>query len=496
MKLFKMKKTTVLFVSFLFLFSCKQPNTDWFQFRGTNALGIASKSATPPTDFGPDKNLIWKTEIPRGLSTPILVDENLIATGADTENKKYIVWCVNSKNGEISWQTGIEVNQFEKVHTASSPAAATPVSDGEYIYCYFSTFGLVCLNLEGNKIWEKTIEFKPVLQGSGTSPVIHENKLILNHDNLVQPKLMVFDKANGELIWDYAFKIRPMVSSTSWSTPVIWKNQVIIHRLNEIIGIDLETGKQIWNFDIGTTGCGTPVIIEDILYVNAWMIRGEKSFLGDVIDFQQLFSKYDKNLDNSLSAEEFPNGIVVSERPEGKDLGDGSNRLYWGMIKAFDYDKNNLISIGEWKDLMGLMADYGDHGLVAIQLGDTGNITLSAQKWRIKENIPETPSVVVDNKLVFMAKNGGTVTCVDASSGKVLFVEKLGVAGTYFASPLAANQNIYFTSFNGKITIIKNTPQFEIVNQIDLKERIGASPIAFDKKLIIRTENNLYAFGE
>jgi outer membrane protein assembly factor BamB len=95
-----------------------------------------------------------------------------------------------------------------------------------------------------------------------------------------------------------------------------------------------------------------------------------------------------------------------------------------------------------------------------------------------------------------MAKNGGTVTCVDASSGKVLFVEKLGVSGTYLASPLAANQNIYFTSFSGKITIIKNTPQYEMVNQIDLKERIGASPIAFDKKLIIRTENNLYAFGE
>lgn len=125
MKLFKMEKTTVLFVSFFFLFSCKQPNTEWFQFRGTNALGIASKSATPPTDFGPDKNLIWKTEIPRGLSSPILVDENLVATGADTENKKYIVWCVNSKNGEISWQTKIST----LLHSAEkSPLLKIPLS--------------------------------------------------------------------------------------------------------------------------------------------------------------------------------------------------------------------------------------------------------------------------------------------------------------------------------------------------------------------------------
>ncbi len=491
---------TLLVFLIIFVTSCsKHDNQSWLQFRGTNALGIAPKNSTPPTDFGINKNVLWKIESPEGLSSPILIGDNLVLTGVNREEKKYLIWNIDSKNGAIKWKNEVAVEKFEEVHNTSSPAAATPVSDGERIYCYFPSFGLICFDLDGNKIWEKHIELQSVISGSGTSPVLSENKLILNYDNLVEPRLMVFDKSNGLLLWEYHFRKEKVVSSCSWSTPVIWNDQIIIHRSNGIEGIDMNLGRETFKFHIGSMGESTPVIIEDTLYVNAWIIRGEKELQGNVKDFQQLFSDIDANGDDIISRDEFrlkyPAGrIPINERAEGEDVDDTTFYIFWWMLRAFDDNKDALISKVEWKDFMLRMEDFNHHGLVAIQLGDTADITLSSQLWRIEENIGETPSLLVSDGLVYMTKTGGITTCVNAHSGDIMYSEKLGASGPYFSSPLLANGIIYYASYNGKITLVKAGEKFEILNQVDLNEKIGASPIALDDILYIRSASHLFAF--
>ena len=493
-----MKKITfwILVLIVITQIACNSRNQNhWLQFRGIGALGVAPENATPPTDFGPDKNVLWKIETPEGFSSPCICNDNFILTGVNREAKKYLIWNINCNDGSVKWKKEIQVDTLEDVHPVSSPAAATPVSDGENIYCYFPSKGLICLDYEGNYIWESAIEFEPVIQGSGTSPIVHEDKIVLNHDNRIDPKLMVFNKANGELIWESSFDKFPFLTS-SWSTPAIWNNQIIIHRINSIMGFDIETGKLIWHFDIATGGCSTPVIIDNTLFTNAWMLRGEKSLYGDIVDFDILFVENDTNDDDVLIKDEFPHGISFSERPEATDVKDElkTNRLSWGLVKSFDADNNDSISLGEWGKLSEVMYDFSNHGLVAIDLGDTGNITLSGKKWKISENVPETPSVLVNNGLLYMVKNGGTVTCVDTESGDIVYTKKLGASGSYFSSPLYANGNIFMSSYNGKITIIKEGKDFEIVNQIDLDEKIGASPVALEDKLYVRTASHLYAF--
>lgn len=483
----------------LFQFSCQKKNHNhWTQFRGINATGIAPENAKPPIYFSLEKNVLWKLEAPEGLSSPIAIDDNIILTGVNRNKKEYYVWNINSNNGMINWESKIVVTGMEKVHPTSSPANATPASDGEFIYCYFPSFGLVCYDLIGNKVWEKQIKYQKVLTGSGTSPVIHENKLILNNDNLVEPRLIVLDKSNGKLLWEHNFDKKKMVSSCGWSTPVIWENQLIIHRNNGIEGVNLDDGKEIFRYQIGTMGESTPVINNDILYVNAWMVRGEKELLREVDDFQSLFLKIDADNSETITRKEFraeyPKGVPINERTEAKDMQFSTFRIYWDMLNDFDDNKDKIISKEEWQGLVKRMEDFSNHGLVAIQLGGTGNINLSSELWKVNENVAETPSVIVDNGLVYMIRNGGRTTCVDASSGKVIYKEKLGTGGTYFSSPILANGMIYFLSYKGKVTIVKAGENFEIVNQIDLEEKIGASPIAFDDKLIVRTASHLYAF--
>ncbi|MGM0378058.1 MAG: PQQ-binding-like beta-propeller repeat protein [Bacteroidota bacterium] len=500
-----MKKSILLLTLFLLASILSSPqNVDaqncgnWLQFRGQNGWGIAPADATPPIDFGTEKNVLWKINVPEGYSSPCVCKENLIITGVNREKKEYYVWNIRNTDGAIKWKHVIPVDTFEFVHPVSSPAAATPASDGKYIYCYFPSFGLICYDFEGKEIWKTPIEFLPVFYGSGTSPILYEDKLILNHDNNVKPRLLVFDKTTGKQIWKYNFhKYNSNPVSTSYSTPAVWNEQVIIHRLGQLIGIDIHTGKYLWHYEIGTEGTGTPVIKDDTLFVNAWIVRGEKALNGDIENFQTLFAERDRDKNNAITNEEFTDKVKLTERVDGETTSERSAwYLNWRMLKNFDMDKNDTISKPEWDAIEYMWDHVFTHGLIAIQLGDTGNITLSGHLWKIVDNIPETPSVLVKDGLLYMVKNGGKITCVNAEDGNILYFERLGASGTYLSSPMYADGKIYLASFNGRITIIKEGREFEIINQIDLKDKIGASPVAIGNKLFIRTHSYLYAFGK
>jgi hypothetical protein len=234
------------------------------------------------------------------------------------------------------------------------------------------------------------------------------------------------------------------------------------------------------------------------LYVNAWIVRGEKALWGEVQDFQPLFAQMDTTGDGLLSREEFirafPGGIGINDRTEAQDMEFTTFYIYWWMVRQFDYNEDQLVDRDEWQGLVDRMEDFSNHGLVAIQLGDTGNINMTSQLWKVSDHIAETPSLLVHKGLVYMIKNGGITSCLNAHNGELMYREKLGASGAYFASPLLANKLIYYASYNGVITIVQEGEQFEIVNQIDLDEKIGASPVAWKDKLYVRTASHLYAF--
>lgn len=494
---FNLKASLVIITFSMLVLSFAEKDThSWLQFRGPGGSGIASENANPPIDFSMDKNMLWSVETPNGHSSPCIVQDNLIITGVVVDEKKYLVQNLDINSGVLKWQKEIIVDTLETLHPVNSHAVATPVSDGEFIYCYFPSMGLICYNMDGNEIWQSPIEFYAMAHGSGTSPILINDKVILNHDNMKKPRLLAFNKSNGDLVWEAELKKSGFFNSTSWSTPTVWENQIITHGKNKVEGFDLETGASLWQFEIGTNGCATPVVVDDVLYLNSWLMRGEESLLGDIVDFDSLFIETDQNHDGRISKDEFPEGLVFSARPDMDDIADEfkTNYMSWPLMQIFDEDKDDEISKTEWAKFSSVMKDFSGHGLVAIQLGGKGNITLSNRIWKYSENIPETPSVLVKSGLLWMVKNGGTVSCVDIQNGELIYKAKLGASGSYFSSPLYANGNIFFASYNGKITIIKEGRSFEIVNRVDLDEKILASPVALGNKLFVRTSDHLYTF--
>src|SRR5262245_30680699 len=124
----------------------------WPQFRGPNSSGIGEGRA--PIQFGLTHNAVWKTAVGSGLSSPIVWEGRIFLTGFDRTNKAFATLCIDRRTGKILWRRSVTAEQVEEVHELSSHAASTPATDGERVYVYFGSYGLVCYDLDGNRKWE------------------------------------------------------------------------------------------------------------------------------------------------------------------------------------------------------------------------------------------------------------------------------------------------------------------------------------------------------
>jgi outer membrane protein assembly factor BamB len=131
--------------------------------------------------------------------------------------------------------------------------------------------------------------------------------------------------------------------------------------------------------------------------------------------------------------------------------------------------------------------------LNAIKLGGSGDVTGSHTAWTLDKGAPNTPSPLLVGDELYLVSDRGQFSCVDAKTGKVIWEEKL--KGSYSASPIVADGNVYVTSEEGKGTVIKAGRTKEILGEFDLGEKTFASFAAADGALYVRTETRLYKFA-
>jgi outer membrane protein assembly factor BamB len=127
----------------------------WPQFRGPNASGIGT--GKPPVQFGPGEKVLWKTAVGPGLSSPIVWNGRIFVTEFDSTNKQLATLCIDQLTGKILWRRTVAPETIEKVHQISSPAGSTPVTDGERLFVYFGSYGLIAYDRDGNMLWEKRL---------------------------------------------------------------------------------------------------------------------------------------------------------------------------------------------------------------------------------------------------------------------------------------------------------------------------------------------------
>ena len=141
----------------------------WPQFRGPNSTGLGE--GKPPVHFGPGQNVLWKAAVGSGLSSPSVWEGRIFLTEFDRTNKQLATVCIDRRTGKILWRRTVAAGEIEKVHELSSPAAPTPATDGERVYVYFGSYGLVCYDLDGNQKWEKRLPLPENPYGAVASPI-------------------------------------------------------------------------------------------------------------------------------------------------------------------------------------------------------------------------------------------------------------------------------------------------------------------------------------
>ena len=146
------------------------------------------------------------------------------------------------------WQRALhEALPHEGAHFSASLASASPVTDGQHIYFFFGSYGLYCLDYEGNTVWSKQLGTQNTKHGhgEGSSPVLHNNSLVINWDHEGQSFTVALDAKSGDEKWKVE---RDEV--TSWASPIVvahdGQDQLIVSGTDRVRSYDLKDGSEIW----------------------------------------------------------------------------------------------------------------------------------------------------------------------------------------------------------------------------------------------------------
>jgi outer membrane protein assembly factor BamB len=220
-----------------------------------------------------------------------------------------------------------------------------------------------------------------------------------------------------------------------------------------ILALDTQTGQERWKARRGLSRIshGVPAI---------WNDNGKTELVSEAGDVVQGF-----NLD---TGERLWSSQVIGE----------------GKVPSTVIGEGLVFTAGGWG---------GRESTKAFRLGDRGDLGTNNLVWEQRKGMPKVPSMLHLKPHLFAITDGGIATCLNAATGQIIWQERVG--GNFSASPVAAEERVYFLSDEGETTIIVAGPEFKILARNSLAEKVQASPALSQGQIFIRTENNLYCIG-
>ena len=495
--------TSMMMLACIFLYG--QPASEevyWSQFRGPNSTGLGPSGSQPPLEFGINNNLQWNTSIPPGTSSPVIWENSIYLTGYQEDKNALLTFCINRVTGEMIWCDTIFPEKTELYHAVSSPAQSTPAVDKDGIYVYFASCGMRCYNHDGSVKWDLPMICPEKKKwGHPVSPVVIDDIVILNLDYRGEKfrSLLALNKRTGETVWKTLTFDNPSLKHfgyPGYSTPVRYKDQVILHKSGGVAAYSLDDGQPVWWLPVVTNGISTPLIHNQQIVIASWneLTTDHQGDYFNYGSFEEFLSDYDKDSNHVISRDEIPENMMLFDRPELTDIENPKFTLlrFYTML---DSDKNDSINADEWKGFADFVGKFvEDVGLFTVTAGKHGELTRDDILWNVEEKAPEVPSPVAFEDCIYMLKNGGWLTCMDARTGNINYQERIGGSGAVLASPIVANSHLYLASYNGTINVIKTGKLPIPVHETRLPGNIAATPAIAGNSLYVRTSDGLFAF--
>lgn len=440
-------------------------------FRHDGGLAADDERSLPETLEA--EQLVWKQALPPGHSTPTVFGEWIFLTGH--EDGELLTMCLDRDTGRVVWRHGVRAEQLEKVHAEGSPAAASVACDGRRVYAFFGSLGLLCYGVDGTPLWTKKLgPFRDEF-GSASSPVLVDGKVILNEDHDLDSFLMAVRQGDGETLWQ-----TPREGFTrSYATPVVWevagRKQIVVAGALQLVAYDPSGGKPLWSLDgFARIVNTTPTRSDDTLYVCTWSPGGDSDARIAMEPWDTALQLWDADKNRKLEIEELPAGEVRA-------------RFF-----RIDLNSDQALDEPEWGKYARIF-ELAQNTLVALRPGEPGQPPRVA--WQYKRGLPYVASPLVYRGTVFLVKDGGVATVLDAATGKLLKQGRARGEGNYYASPVGGDGKVFVASGGGVVTVFRAGPRAEIVSSHDFQERIAATPVIADGRVLVRTEKAIYAFA-
>ena len=255
------------------------PAADWTQFRGKDALGISDETGLP-SKWSSEENVVWKAELPGpGASSPITLGDQLFITcysgyglepnqGDEKDLIRHLL-CLNRRNGDVNWHKEFEPSlpehKYEGEGSYHGFAASTPATDGERLYVSFGKSGVFCFDLDGNQLWQTSVGDGTHRWGSGCSPLLYKNLLIVNA-SVESGSLVALDRMTGKEVW------RADGIKSSWNTPLLVpgtdKTELVVSIQDHVISFNPDSGEEIWRAEgVHRYVCPSVIFHDGLVYV-------------------------------------------------------------------------------------------------------------------------------------------------------------------------------------------------------------------------------------
>jgi outer membrane protein assembly factor BamB len=454
---------------------------DWRQFRGPNASGVAEGNYSLPVEFSQTDKMKWSAPLGDGIAAPVIAGGRVFVTAMNGENKLG-VFCFDAGTGKPVWKREFDTGKLPRITPPNSHASATPATDGNRLYVYFSTLGLLALDAaDGHTVWEKRLPVPAYLMdwGAGVSPIVYRDMVIFNQDDDLSPMLYAFDAATGKERWRTE---RPDMIA-GYAVPVICEadgqTDIVVAGTGRLKGYDPQTGKERWTCNtLLRTIMTSPVVRNGVIYIATQSYGDEHR----TIKFA-LLEWLDTNQDGKLARDELP-------------------KEFWKRFDVSDKDHNGVIEGDELDTAFQASDNQAGGGAIiqAVRGGGRGDVTSTHLLWNnhYKVKVPASnlsSPLVVGNQL-FVVKKGGISSSFDIATGKPHWeLARIRNLGDYYASPVAGDGKIYVVGENGFVVVLAQGPTLEILAKNDMGEPCLATPAIADGRIYIRTREKLYCLS-
>jgi outer membrane protein assembly factor BamB len=465
---------------------------DWPRFRGPNGGGVAVNTTELPSDISPYKNVLWKVTLPAGHSSPVIAGDRIFLTGSEggkrsdagrdkiiDEGGRLFTLAVQRQTGELLWRRDVPRPRFERYQPANSPASPSAVTDGTNVFVFFGDFGLISYDRNGKERWRMPLGPFNNVNGHGSSPILDGRRLIMLCDQDTNSYLLAIDKDSGRVLWR---RERPEVTR-SYTTPGLFlpsrgPAEIIVPGAYFLTAYSSETGEKLWWIGgMSWQPKSTPIIHGDFIYAHWWENGGESEAPTETPVFAEILKNFDGNKDGKISKPELAPDQRLQRGFENNDLGND------GLLDAHDWDNFRA-------------RRNARNTLIALRHGGRGELTDRSIVWRMQKFLPNVPSPLLYDAVLYLIKDGGILTALNPENGQILKQGRLtGALDTYYASPVAGAGKIYLSSQPGKVTVLRGGPDWEILSQADFEDEIYATPAIVDNRIFLRTRNTLYCFG-